>query len=290
MKISLMTLNIVAEMFFKFQLDQDFEEFANIYDEMLDLVKECGYSVVDVTTMETMIFTVDGVKKKLEEHGLKAGSYIYMEQLASMDEAHYEECVQQTKEAVDAAVALGTLVLMLAPQAHEGIENDTLEQIQGSLIRHFTPVTEYAKEKGIHVVVEDTPDLRLHFCAMDELQAVLDSVPGLEMVYDSGNMLLVGEDPVAYYENFAKKTAHVHLKDMRMADPQERFVNQTLDGRFMTGAPIGTGLVDLESTVKCLKQHGYEGYVTIEFVVDEEKDYRRTLIQSREYIEKLIAG
>lgn len=85
MKISLMTLNMVGEMFFKFQMDQDFDGFAETYDEMLDLVKECGYSAVDVTAMETTLFRPEDLKAKLRERGLKVGSYIYMAQLAAMD-------------------------------------------------------------------------------------------------------------------------------------------------------------------------------------------------------------
>jgi len=54
------------------------------------MVKECGYSTVDVS-METMAFTVAGLRKKLDEHGLQAGCYMYMDQLASMDETGYAD-------------------------------------------------------------------------------------------------------------------------------------------------------------------------------------------------------
>lgn len=110
------------------------------------------------------------------------------------------------------------------------------------------------------------------------------------MVYDSGNMILVGEDPVEYYDAFADRIAHIHLKDMRIADAHEMFTDRALDGRAMTAAPTGTGLIDLENVMKHVREHGYDGYLTIEFAVDAEKDYRGTLRKSREYIESLIAG
>lgn len=288
MKISLITLNIVGEMFFKFQKNQDFAGFLKEYDEMLDMVKECGYSTVDVTAMETMAFTADGVRKKLDEHGLKAGCYIYMDQLASMDETGYMDRVQRGKEAVDATIVLGTDLLMLAPLAQEGIESYAAEQVHDSLAHHFIPIVEYAKEKGVRVVVEDTPDLRLHFCSMDDLKAVFEKVPGLEMAYDSGNMILVKEDPIAYYEAFLEKICHIHLKDMRMAEPKEMVGDRAVDGNLITVAPTGTGIIDLEGVVKNIKRHQYSGYLAIEFAKDTKEDYRRTLVQSREYIEKLI--
>lgn len=288
MNISLMTLNMVVEMFFKFQMDQDFEGFMETYEEMLDLVKECGYTKVDVTALETMVFTAGGVKAKLDARGLKVGSYIHMDSFAAMDEEGFEKRVSEAKAAVDTAETFGTSVLMLVPQAYEGIENSTPQEIRDSLVKHFIPVIAYAKEKGIHVVVEDTPDLRLHFCSMSELKDVLDRVPGLELVYDSGNMILVKEDPVEYYRAFADKIAHVHLKDMKEADPRAFLADHDTEGRAMTGAPTGTGVIDLDAVIGMMKQSGYDAGVTVEFVVDEEKDYRGSLIRSREFVESRV--
>lgn len=36
-----------------------------------------------------------------------------------------------------------------------------------------------------------------------------------------------------------------------------------------------------------MKESNYNGAVTLEFVVDEAKDYRGSLIRSRDFIEKL---
>lgn len=252
---------------------------------MLDLVKDCGYTCVDVTALETMTLTTEGVKARLNDRDLNIGSYIYMANMAETEEAGYQKRVEDAKAAVDTALSLGTNILMIAPQAHEGIENNTPEEIRDSLVKRLIPVTSYAREKGVHVVVEDTPDLRLHFCSAKDVKAVLDRVPGLEMVYDSGNMILVKEDPVEYFQTFQNKIAHVHLKDMQTAKPKAFFADYDIDGRAMTGAPTGTGLVDLVAVMAAMKESNYNGAVTLEFVVDEAKDYRGSLIRSREFIE-----
>lgn len=184
------------------------------------------------------------------------------------------------------AIALGADILMLA---QERLEECTAEQIYDSLARHFLPIVEYAKEKGVRVVVEDTLDLRLHFCSMGDLKAVLKKVPGLAMAYDSGNMILVGENPVAYYEAFSEKVSYVHIKDMRVAEPGEVVGDRAIDGKLITVAPIGMGMIDLGNVVKSIKQHHYSGYMPIEFTADAKKDDRKTLIWSREYVEKWIA-
>lgn len=288
MDISLMTLNMFGEIFFKYQLDQEFEGASETYEEMLDLVKECGYSKVDVTSLETSIFTQEGVKERLDARGLRTGSYIYMADLADPNEEGYDKRISDARSAVDTALFFGTDVLMLAPHAHDGIEENTYEEIHDNLVKHFVPAAEYAREKGVHVVIEDTPDLRLHLCTAAEVKDVLDRVPGLEVVYDSGNMILVKEDPVEYYNTFKDRIGHIHLKDMQETDPKAFMADHDIDGRAMTGAPTGTGMIDLDGVISAIKQSGYDRGITLEYAVDSNRDYRGTLIRSREYIESRL--
>lgn len=288
-KLSLMTINILGQMFFKFQMDQGLEEFADTYEEMMELVAETGYEAVDVTGIETQILTTAKVKEILAANHLAVSSYIYMDQFAEIDDTAAMQHINNGKAAVDTAKELGTKVLMLVPFAQSNVCDYTPEQLRGQLVKCFLPITAYAKEQGIHVVVEDTPDLRLHFCRLGEVKEVMDAVPGLELVYDSGNMLLVGEDPVEYYDALADKTAHIHLKDMRYASAEERFADTAEDGTTkMTGAPTGTGMVDLKTLMEHVRAKNYDGYLTVEFALDVDGDYRKSLIRSREYLEKML--
>lgn len=287
-KLSLMTLSMFFQMFFKFQIDHDMEDFLETYEEMMELVSETGYEAVDVNGVEIDTIGIEKVKSVLEKYHLKVSSYIYFENFAAMDAEGFEERVEKAKQAVDDALDLGTNVLMLVPQAQENIEEYTPEEIRAQLIRHWLPVAEYAQSKGVHPVVEDTPDLRLHFCTTKELKKVLDAVPGLEVVYDSGNMVLVGEDPVIYYDTFADKTGHIHLKDMRLATDADMFADIASDGTKMTGAPTGTGMIDLKKVMEHVRAYGYDGYLTVEFAVDEDNDFRKSLIRSRKYLEGLL--
>ena len=288
MKLSIMTLNMFINAFIKYRFDQDMEDLSECYQEMMELLRDTGYEAVDITSFETTIFTIDIIKSVLKANNLKVGSYIYMDKFSSMDEDGFAERVEKAKKSIDDAILLETKVVMLQPQAQEDIANFTPEEIRGQLIRHWKPVVEYALGKDIHVVVEDTPDLKMHFCTTEELQEVLSAVPGLEVVYDSGNMLLIDEDPVTYYDTFADKTAHIHLKDMRNADSSDRFADTAKDGSKMTVAPTGTGMVNIKTVIEHVKAHGYDGYLTVEFAVDEDNDYRKSLIRSREYVEALI--
>ena len=63
----------------------------------------------------------------------------------------------------------------------------------------------YARQLGLHPVIEDTPNLKLCLEKADEVKEVLDAVEGLELVYDSGNMILDGEDPVEMLKKLEKE-------------------------------------------------------------------------------------
>ncbi|MBP3478664.1 MAG: sugar phosphate isomerase/epimerase, partial [Oscillospiraceae bacterium] len=107
-------------------------------------------------------------------------------------------------------------------------------------------------------------------------------------VYDSGNMLLTGENPVEYYEKVAHRTAHIHLKDMRMAGPTEKNADISENGQRFCIAPTGTGLVDIEAVIQKCKSLGYDGWYTLEYSQHPGVDRKTSLVRSREYIEKLM--
>lgn len=284
-KVNLMTMSMFMRIFFKYKLDRDLEDLRDGYEEMLDLVVEAGYPAVDVTSWEIDILGLEYVKKALEERNLKTSSLIYPEQFAAMDEENFQNRITRAMKGADTARALGTEIFMLVPQAQDGIEQYEPEQIRRRMTEHWCPITEYAKGFGLHVVVEDTPDLKLHFCRADEVKEVLDAVPGLELVYDSANMILTGEDPVEYLEKFAGRIAYVHLKDYRIAPPGSMVVEYDQNGTAMASAPIGTGMIDLKQIINTLKKIGYQRDVTVEFRVDDDGEYLKSLIRSRQYVE-----
>lgn len=286
-KVSLMTMTMFMRILFKYNLDHDREDLLDGYEEILTMVQEAGFDSVDVTGWEAGILGLDTLKAMYQKYHLKVSSFIYPEQFALMDEEGFGQRIARAESGIDIAAALGTEVFMLVPQAQEGIGQYTPDEIQASLIRHWNPITAYAKEKGLHVVIEDTPDLKLHLCRAEDVKKVLDAIPGLELVYDSANMILVGEDPIEYLHQFAGKIAYVHLKDYRKAPAGSMLLEYAQDGTAMSTAPIGTGIIDLRAIVEELDHIGYSGGMTLEFYVDDDKEYLKSLIRSRKYVEEL---
>ena len=141
-------------------------------EEMLDLVKESGYSAVDVWGEEVKAFGMDYVRRELDKRGIEVSSFIYMDEYANPDKDMNDALYKRGCEAVEMAEELGTGVLMLVPQAHKGIENEKPEDIREHLAARFAPIADQAVKYGIHPVVEDTHALKLHFCFAAELEDV----------------------------------------------------------------------------------------------------------------------
>jgi inosose dehydratase len=83
---------------------------------------------------------------------------------------------------------------------------------------------------------------------------------------DVGNFLCVDEDPVSAVQNNLPFASMVHMKDfyIRESVPCDGWINTT-HGRYLRGAIVGLGDVDIPKIIKMIKAFGYDGYVSIEF-------------------------
>lgn len=290
MQLSLMTINMMFQFGFKYLImDHDEEDFEESWLEMMDMVKESGFRAVDITSIELMVLGTEKIKNHLQDRGISVSSFIDFDSYVNTDPDAFEKQMAMHKSNMDAAVQLGTGVFMLAlgTTGPGEIPDAAREEIHGRLLQYFKPLSEYGKRSGLHVVVEDTPNLLFHLDKGWDLQHVLEEAPDLEVVYDSGNMLLVKEDPVAYYQQFSGRTAHIHLKDM-MVDPTGRSQEISEDGVSMTAAPAGTGLVDMPALMAAIKASGYDGYLTVEYAKHPDLEWTKSLQASREYYERLM--
>jgi sugar phosphate isomerase/epimerase len=177
---------------------------------------------------------------------------------------------------VDACEYLGCKKIMLVP----GAPTDDKKELFDIMVRNYSKIVNLAAEKGIICVCEDDPNIKVPCGSRAEVESILDAVPGLYLVFDSANMLPSCEEIVPYYEHFADRIAHVHLKDMAVEETKpEQYSNPGTDGRFYLNAPHGTGIVDFDALLEAFKKHGYDGTLAIEFVpkpgMDLEEDMKR---------------
>ena len=211
---------------------------------MLRKTAELEIPAVEVTSLELELFGLDFVKNALKENHLEPACLVHLDQYATTDPEQSAQISAKAIQRVQDAISLGTKNMMLALMAQPDAEIYSYAQKQNALISCMKPVARFGAEHGISVSVEDTPNVSVH------------------LTYDTGNMLLKGEDSLSFYRHFKNRVSHVHLKDMTYAECGD----STVDGRKMTAAPHGEGMIDFPNILKELRTDCYEGYLVIEYV------------------------
>ncbi len=270
----------------EYNCTQDKEQYEKNYREILNLARKAGYLKIDVTSEELNVLGVDKIFAALQSVGMSAASYIYLDEFANPDGK--TDRIVRTNNAARDAVHLQTDVFMVVTVAHSGIEKMSKAEIHNQVIGHWKPATEYATSLGLKIAVEATPDLRLHLCKAEDLSHILDSIPKMQMVYDTGNVTLTGEISILHAREFISRICYVHIKDMRVVNENSPIIERRYDGVPMAVAPVGTGLIDIFSIIKELRQLGYDGEMTVEFMVDENLEYFTSLQRCFNYMQNLI--
>lgn len=110
------------------------------------------------------------------------------------------------------------------------------------------------------------------------------------LLYDTGHLAYCGQDYLAVLKKYAKRIAHVHLKDVR---PQvvEKVKKEKLS--FLQGVRAGAftvpgdGCIDFASVFDELDKSGYEGWMIVEAEQDPAKaNPLEYALKAREYIRK----
>src|SRR5690625_7781463 len=87
----------------------------------------------------------------------------------------------------------------------------------------------------------------------------------LNSTFDTGNFLLVHEEPTAAFEHLKEEIVHVHFKDFREKEPTEDVKSfKSIEGVAFVGVVPGDGAVDLASDRKSVVRGG--GSVVVEAV------------------------
>ena len=93
----------------------------------------------------------------------------------------------------------------------------------------------------------------------------------LKCTFDTAHLTYAGEDMLAMARRFAKRVAHIHLRDAVTGNSLLRY---------------GEGTVDFASFIGIFKETGYAGYYSMEYPVDSEEEAAERLESSVAFLKK----
>jgi sugar phosphate isomerase/epimerase len=203
------------------------------------------------------------VKKQIADAGLQLAVYSIGNDFIQADAAARAKELDGVKNGVDTAKELGVNLVRVFSGSHK--EGFTFEDSLGWIIDGLSAGAEYAQQHGVTLALENHG---LMAGRSDQVRDIITKVnsPALRANLDTGNFLLVGQNPTDAALELAPLVALVHLKDFRQARPDETIhVYKGLDGVGYTGTVTGEGNVDLPRIVSILRDAGYTGWLSLEY-------------------------
>jgi len=120
-----------------------------------------------------------------------------------------------------------------------------------------------AQDAGITLAIENfgvAPTLQCHSAHCLE---ILEAVPGLAFVFDTGNFHFCGEDALDAFDKLADHTVYVHIKDWVHS---ERPVLADV-----AGCQVGEGIIPNEELIRRFLEEGIVSAFSLELTVAEDR-------------------
>ncbi len=222
---------------------------------------------------------------RARDAGIALVNYSVLADLCTDDDAAFEKEVARIQHEVDVVAALGIprmrhdIAAYRRPLGQNGIEH--FDRLLPRMIDGAMRITEYAKRLGVMTLIENH-GFFVNGC--DRVQRVLNGVnhENYGLLLDTGNIACMDEDPEVAAKQLAGRAKMVHLKDfyIRRRDPGDATQFdcagswfRSLAGRYLRGAILAQGDLDVPAMLGALKHAGYDGPIAIEFEGLEDGPY-----------------
>jgi sugar phosphate isomerase/epimerase len=235
-------------------------------DRVLDSLATLGFEAVDwsFAHFDPLVQSPKefcDLVNRTRARGLEVPQLLIAEDLVTPDTRMWEERVQRTTLAVEAAAQAGVRSVGVATgphrwnQAAARVGVDLTEPEAWELaelgLRRFVS---HAEGTGVRIALEPVWGSLVDSGA--RLQRMLDSVPGLGVTFDPSHLVLPGDDIPAWIDSWNERIVHVHLKD--------GFGVRGMEGVDFFFPLLGEGQVPWREVFRGLAAANYAGFMSIE--------------------------
>ena len=238
----------------------------------------------DPETGKIDLDAIKKVKKQAKDAGIILSNYSVLADFCKEGEALEKEIARIYHE-IDIAAELGVpsmrsdVCAFRRPQAKNTLKYfDELLPVMAGAAKQLC---EHGKKVGVKILIENHG---FFANGVDRVQRILNAVndDNYGLLLDTGNIVCVDEDASIAARELAPITQMVHLKDfyIRTRDPGDSTQFdcagswfRSRGGRYLRGAILGQGDLDIYETLGALKHAGYDGDIVIEFEGLEEAKY-----------------
>ena len=227
---------------------------------------------------------IKSVRRRAQDAGIELVNYSVLADLCREGDALAAEKARIRHE-IDIAAELGVprmrhdVTAFRRPLAQNTLTD--FDRWRPVLTESARELCEYAAARGVMTLIENH-GFFANGC--DRVERILNGVahPNYGLLLDTGNIVCVDEDPVAACQTLAARTRMVHLKDfyIRSRDPGDSTQFdcgghwfRSRAGKYLRGAILAQGDLDVYAILGALKKSGYDGCVAVEFEGLEDARY-----------------
>ena len=208
------------------------------------------------------------LKKLVEDAGLISFSYVFTRDLALPDPQR-QAVVEEVFGLIDRTVELGAPYAMIISGL---IKQDySLADQRRWMIEGLRKCVEHAESAGIILFCEniDWPPARPFMGNGRDCRDVCRAVDSehFKLCFDFKAPLFSGEDALVALDLMGPYLCHTHgcnVRELVAGEDMPRYFDTT-DNKWLTAAPLDSGLLEVPAIFEKLRKFGYDGTVTVEY-------------------------
>jgi len=253
----------------------------DLHAPLLEKLATLGYDGAEFSIGSGSVAEYRAVAARLQDLGLAASAVCApgpAENPASPDAAVRQRAVDWLRERVDLTQALGGDVLC-GPN-HSAFAQFTRREPQereyGWSAEVLAAVGDHAAAAGVTLTLEALNRFECYLCnTAEQLRGLVDRVghPAVRSMIDTHHANIEEKSFAAAVATLGDTLAHVHISENDRGTP-------------------GSGQIDFDGVFAALREHGYDGWLTIESFSRTDVDFANAINVWREYstVDDVCAG
>lgn len=239
-------------------------------DKLCEIAAANQITMMDLMDVEVKLYGEEKLREAMEARGIQCGCIIAG---CSFYEAP-EKVETELRLALELTERMHAPILMVVPGQptpgdKESCGQMTKQEILDRAVEKFRLAVELATPMGIRIGFENTPQDYKPLASPQDCKYVLEKVPGLGLIFDTGNFRVADTscDELAIYEELKEYIIRFHLKDVVIGDFTSG--ERCTDGQYIRPVTTGSGVIPMEELLKRLKRDQYHGALAVEYSAKE---------------------
>ncbi len=204
----------------------------------------------------------DELLAAMKKHGMKTYIIHILPRLMAEDDAVFNDAVKESLDKIKLLKKFDCKRLMIVPFPKSDVKGEAdIPRAMQRMIKGLQLIIPEAKKEGIDCYIENFSTTILPYGTADNVEKILNAVPALKYVFDTGNYFCIDIDCHKEYERFKNRIEFVHLKNFEFRDEGMLLDN----GRRVKSPIFDKGPMNLPELFEKMSRDGLDVPYVIEF-------------------------